>query len=85
MAGVKHSWKGVFERIRDRLVHRYEGNTCTGADSKVSIMVRVSEGRDKGRLIEILLSPEDAKFYAESLSEAAKKARSSDFYTPASN
>jgi hypothetical protein len=85
MAGVKQTWKAIIGSIRSTIVHQYEGNACVGVVPRVRMVVLISEGREEGRLIVTDMTVEEAEQRIQELSDAVKVARSSDFYTPASN
>lgn len=77
---IKQTWTAVFAHIRSRLVHRYdEDGHHKGVAPRVSVMVRVSSGRERGRFIEILLTPEEAEAKSRMLLEAAKRVREDGF------
>lgn len=45
---------------------------------RVSMVVLVNEGREEGRMIEVLMTPEEAERRANALLDAARKTRDSD-------
>lgn len=82
---VKRAWNGVVARIFDGLHYKYNQDKggkgkFEGVAPRVFLMVRVSEGREAGRLVRVMLTPEEAERQAAELLEAAKKARESDFF-----
>lgn len=81
MAGVKKSWKSIIGSIRSALVHKYEGNTCTGAVARIRMVLIVDEGREEGRLIVTDMTIEEARQRVTELQEAIKVAEESDFIT----
>lgn len=79
---VKQVWNGIVASVFDGLHYKYnqdKGGQFEGVAPRVFMMVRVNEGRDTGRLIRVMLTPEEAERQAAKLLEAARKTRESDF------
>jgi hypothetical protein len=70
--------RGILRSLGARLVHRYsdDGRTCTGAFHAVGLSVEVADGPDKGRWVNITLTPEEAKGWRDSLDRAIGLAES---------
>ena len=75
---IKRTWTAVVGHIRSRPVHRWShSGGYEGIAPRVSVMVRVSSGRERGRFVEVLLTPEEAERRAVELLEAAQRTRES--------
>lgn len=69
---VKATWRATIARVARTLEHHYEGNTCTGMSQRV--LLRVSLDREPDRHVDISLSVEQARHYADALNHFADKA-----------
>lgn len=69
---VKATWRATIERVARTLEHHYSGNTCTGMSQRV--LLRVSLEREPDRHVDISLTPDEARHYANALIHFADKA-----------
>lgn len=70
--------KGILRSLGMGLVHRYsdDGRRCTGAFHAVRLSVEVADGPDRGRWINVILTPDEAKGIREHLDRAIALAES---------
>lgn len=76
---MRRTWVGTIRNIRRALTHQYTGNTCTGSENMVRMVVSVTDGPQTGREIEIWMTPDEAERQAQALIDRAKEARQADF------
>lgn len=74
---VKATWKATIARVARTLIHHYEGNTCTGMSQRV--LLRVALEREPDRHVDIVLTVEQARHYANALNHFADKVESGEF------
>lgn len=79
---VKRVWNGLVASVFDGLHYKYnqdKGGKYEGVAPRVFLLVKVSEGREAGRLVRVTMTPEEAERQAATLLGAAKKTRESGF------
>lgn len=77
---IKQTWTACIRNIRSTLNHQWsEEGQLLGVAPRVAVVLSVSEGREKGRTVRVLLTPEEAEAKSRMLLEAAKRTRESGF------
>ncbi len=76
---IKRVWTGTLSRVFQGLNYKYEDGKYVEARSRVFLLVKVSEGKETGRLVRVELTPEEAEQKAAELIKAAKDSRERGF------